>query len=135
MMTRLPVFFALAASSMFAAYAQNPTAQPDVTRQQTYTLHRESSTDPAGANADFRVVAPGATLTVLDADGPGTISHLWFTIATGEPYHLKRIVLRIYWDGEQNPVLRHRLAISLDWAWAPTTIGSLRCFLSVVIKA
>jgi hypothetical protein len=42
-------------------------------------------------------------LTVLDADGPGTISHLWFTIATGEPYHLKRIVLRIYWDGEQDP--------------------------------
>ena len=48
-------------------------------------------------------MAPGATFTVLDADGPGSISHIWFTIADNEPYHLKRIVLRIYWDGEQTP--------------------------------
>lgn len=97
----LPVLLAVCLTS--AAFAQNPMAQPDVTRQQTYVLHRASSTDPAGANADFRRVAPGATLTVLDADGPGEVSHMWFTIATGEQYHLKRIVLRIYWDGEEYP--------------------------------
>jgi len=102
-MMRFPVLLLLAAGTAVAAIAQNPIAQPDITRQQTYTLHRASSTDPARANADFRRVAPGATLTVLDADGPGMISHIWFTIATGEPYHLKRIVLRIYWDGEANP--------------------------------
>ena len=102
-MTRFSVLFALVIGSTLAMSAQSTVAQPDVTRQQTYTLHRASSTDPTGANADYRSVAPGATLTVLDADGPGTISHLWFTIATGEPYHLKRIVLRIYWDGEQSP--------------------------------
>ncbi len=102
-MMRLPVLCVLAAGSTLAMIAQNPMAQPDVTRQQTYTLHRASSTDPAGANADYRTVVPGATLTVLDTDGPGTISHLWFTIASGEPYHLKRIVLRIYWDGEESP--------------------------------
>src|SRR5690348_4666980 len=102
-MMRFPILLLLAAGTAVAAVAQNPVAQPDITRQQTYTLHRASSTDPAGANADFRRVAPGATLTVLDADGPGMISHIWFTIATGEPYHLKRIVLRIYWDGEANP--------------------------------
>ncbi len=85
------------------ANAQTPGWQPDLTVQQTYVLHRASSTDPKGANADFRHVAPGATETVLDADGPGEISHIWFTIADSEPYHLKRIVLRIYWDGEQNP--------------------------------
>jgi hypothetical protein len=39
----------------------------------------------------------------LDTDGPGTVSHLWFTISSDEPYHLKRIVLRIYWDGEATP--------------------------------
>lgn len=101
-MTRLPILLLLAGSAL-TTFAQSPMAQPDVTRQQTYTLHRSSSTDPNGANADFRVVAPGATLTVLDTDGPGVVSHLWFTIATGEPYHLKRIVLRIYWDGETSP--------------------------------
>jgi len=46
---------------------------------------------------------PGASLTLLDTDGPGKISHLWFTISSDEPYHLKRIVLRIYWDGEPTP--------------------------------
>ena len=84
-------------------YAQEQSWQPDLTRQQTYTPHRVSSTDPLGANADSRKVAPGATFTVMDADGPGTISHIWFTIADNEIYHLKKIVLRIYWDGEESP--------------------------------
>ncbi|HET8635358.1 MAG TPA: glycoside hydrolase family 172 protein [Acidobacteriaceae bacterium] len=91
----------LAASAM--AFGQSPSWQPDLTQQQTYTPHRASSTDPTGANADMRKVAPGATITVLNVDGPGTIAHIWFTIADGEPYHLKRIVLRMYWDGETDP--------------------------------
>lgn len=86
-----------------AGFCQTPSWQPDLTQQQTYTPHRASSTDPTGANQDFRTVAPGATLTVLDTDGPGAISHVWFTIASAEPYHLKRIVLRMYWDGETDP--------------------------------
>jgi hypothetical protein len=85
------------------ARAQTPSWQPDLTVQQKYTLHRASSTDPTGGNADFRVVPPGETLTVLDVDGPATISHIWFTVADEEPYHLKRIVLRMYWDGEATP--------------------------------
>lgn len=93
----------LAASFAATAPAQISHWQPDLTRQQTYTQHRASSADPTGANADFRTVAPGATETVLDADGPGIISHIWFTINDPEQYHLKRIVLRIYWDGEQTP--------------------------------
>ena len=48
-------------------------------------------------------VTPGQTLTLLDVDGPGMISHIWFTISDPEPYHLKRLVLRIYWDGEATP--------------------------------
>ncbi|HZY61861.1 MAG TPA: glycoside hydrolase family 172 protein [Edaphobacter sp.] len=85
------------------ALGQNPNAWPDLTQQQTYTPHRASSTDPTGANQDMRRVVPGATATVLDVDGPGTIAHIWFTIADNEPYNLKRIVLRMYWDGETSP--------------------------------
>ncbi|MBO0911089.1 MAG: DUF2961 domain-containing protein [Acidobacteria bacterium] len=70
---------------------------------QAYVLKRSSSYDRSGANADFRVVAPGDTITVLDENGPGEISHIWFTIADRENYHLKRIVLRMYWDGESTP--------------------------------
>jgi hypothetical protein len=86
-----------------AAQDQSVGWQPDLTRQQTYTSHRASSSDPTGANADARRIEPTATLTLLDADGPGTVSHLWFTISSDESYHLKRIVLRIYWDGETTP--------------------------------
>jgi hypothetical protein len=93
----------VAASVPLAAQCQSPSWQPNPTHQQTYTLHRASSADPTGANADSRKVEPGVALTVLDADGPGLISHLWFTIASSEVYHLKKIVLRIYWDGEETP--------------------------------
>lgn len=101
-MKQVITVLSLAAISLLAR-AQTPSWQPDLTVQQTYILHRASSADPKGANDDFRHVAPGATETVLNIDGPGEISHIWFTIADNEPYHLKRIVLRIYWDDEQNP--------------------------------
>jgi hypothetical protein len=93
----------VATSLSLLAQEQNAGWQPDLTRLQTYTSHRVSSSDPTGANADARRVEPGASLTLLDTEGPGRISHLWFTIASDEPYHLKRIVLRIYWDGETTP--------------------------------
>jgi hypothetical protein len=76
---------------------------PDLTQKMDYTLHRATSKDQTGANYDARALTPGASLTVLDADGPGMISHVWFTINDGEPYHLKRIVLRMYWDNETTP--------------------------------
>src|ERR1700751_4674744 len=75
----------------------------DLTRPQSYVLKRVSSTDPTGGNADFRSIEPGATLTVLDADGPAELTHIWFTVYDPEPYHLKRLVLRMYWDGESSP--------------------------------
>src|SRR6266446_9561222 len=68
-----------------------------------YVQHRASSYDRSGANADFRTVAPGESLTLLDEPGPGLISHIWVTIATNDPDHLKALVLRIYWDGESSP--------------------------------
>src|SRR5665213_3073582 len=98
----LSVIFMLA-SMCVGAYGQAFDWQPDLTHQQTYKPYRASSADPTGANNDARMIAPGATLTVLDTDGPGTISHIWFTVADNEIYHLKRIVLRIYWDGEASP--------------------------------
>ncbi|MGC2636627.1 MAG: glycoside hydrolase family 172 protein [Acidobacteriaceae bacterium] len=76
---------------------------PDLTQQQTYTWHLASSEEKTGGNADSLPINPGQTLTILDADGPGMVSHLWFTISDPEPYYLKRIVLRIYWDGEKDP--------------------------------
>ena len=71
--------------------------------QKDYLLKRSSSYDRGGGNADARPVAPGDSITVFAERGPGEISHLWFTIADREQFHLKKIVLRMYWDGENAP--------------------------------
>jgi len=72
-------------------------------RPHDYRLRRSSSYDRKGGNDDYRPLDPGQTLTLLDARGPGEVSHIWMTIASRETYHLKKIVLRMYWDGEDTP--------------------------------
>src|SRR5881227_4096670 len=77
--------------------------QADLTQPQPYVLKRVSSADPTGGNADFRPIEPGATLTILDVDGPGVLTHIWFTLYDPEPYHLKKLILRMYSDNESSP--------------------------------
>jgi Protein of unknown function (DUF2961) len=74
----------------------------------SYTQERISSYDRTGANDDGNWKNPikaGETRTIGEVQGPGIITHMWFTIATPEHYHLKKIVLRMYWDGEQLPAV------------------------------
>ncbi len=87
------------------AAAQEPTATllGDLTRPHDYVLKRSSSYDRTGGNEDYRELEPGGTLMLLDADGPGEITHVWMTIASPERFHLKKLVLRMYWDDESNP--------------------------------
>lgn len=40
---------------------------------------------------------------MADLQGPGIITHIWFTIASPDEMHLKKLVLRMYWDGEKGP--------------------------------
>jgi Protein of unknown function (DUF2961) len=68
-----------------------------------YVQHRVSSYDRSGGNGDARPIAGGETLTLLDENGPGLITHVWVTIASDDPHHLKALVLRMYWDGESSP--------------------------------
>src|SRR5688572_23495368 len=43
---------------------------------------------------------PGATATLADIDGPGAIQHIWLTT---HPQHWRKLILRMYWDGETEP--------------------------------
>lgn len=76
---------------------------PEYALQQNYTSLKQSSYDRTGGNSDRWPVAAGETKEVFNADGPGIISHIWFTIAAPNTYHLKEIILRIYWDGNSKP--------------------------------
>ncbi len=138
-MERAKFLFLLAISSILPVYGQTGSWTPDITQQQTYTLLHASSREATGANVDYRKLTPGETLTVLDADGPGMISHIWFTISSSEPYHLKRIVLRMYWDGETSPSVETPigdffglgLGIYYNWQSAMLSVGNnqaLNCF-------
>jgi Protein of unknown function (DUF2961) len=86
-------------SGGFAQWGSSLSSLPE---PRDYVLKRISSYDRSGGNVDYRTIEPGATLTVLDEPGPGVITHIWFTLADDEPYHLKKIVLRMYWDGESS---------------------------------
>ncbi len=85
------------------SHAQTVAGKLDLTQPQDYVLKRVSSFDRSGGNADYRKIAPGETLTVLDADGPATLTHVWFTLSSPEAAHLKKLVLRMYWDQETRP--------------------------------
>jgi hypothetical protein len=41
-----------------------------------------------------------ATVTLAEIEGPGVIQHIWNTV---HPQWWRRLVLRIYWDGEETP--------------------------------
>jgi hypothetical protein len=75
----------------------------ELTKPHDYVLKRVSSYDRTGGNDDYRPLPAGETLTLLDEAGPGEISHIWMTIASDERFHLKKMVLRMYWDAESSP--------------------------------
>lgn len=74
-----------------------------LTRLRTYKARRSSSWDRSGGNGDSVPVEPGQSATILDVTGTGVVTHLWFTIASHDPHHLKNLVLRAWWDGESSP--------------------------------
>lgn len=76
---------------------------PSYARAQDHVALRQSSYDRTGGNNDSFHVKAGATQLLLDAKGPGVITHIWCTIAARSEMHLKELVLRIYWDGNEKP--------------------------------
>jgi hypothetical protein len=76
---------------------------PAYARRMNHKSLKQSSFDRTGGNRDSWPVAPGATQTVFESDGPGVITHVWFTIAADSSDHLKEAVLRAYWDGNAKP--------------------------------
>jgi D-arabinan exo alpha-(1,3)/(1,5)-arabinofuranosidase (non-reducing end) len=64
---------------------------------------RASSADRSGGNADWVPLKAGSTATLANIKGAGSIRHIWFTINSPSPFHLRELVLRMYWDGETDP--------------------------------
>jgi len=108
----LSVAAAAAASPAALAATKKPPAKgtadaigtlPTYARQLNYQSLKQSSYDRTGGNGDRWPIAPGATQELFNSQGPGIITHIWFTIAADSPNHLKETVIRIYWDGNPKP--------------------------------
>ncbi len=65
------------------------------------------------SNWDNFNVPPGATHVLMDARGPGVITHIWVTFLGPEPQGWasrgsadhQELLLRMYWDGEPRPAV------------------------------
>ncbi len=68
---------------------------------------RESSYDRSGGNKDYYSIFPGENKAICEIRGAGAITHIWMTMATDgaseEAFLPRKIVLRMYWDGEDGP--------------------------------
>lgn len=64
---------------------------------------RSSSFDRSGGNADSVPIKAGQTIAILDESGAGSVRHIWMTIKSPSEYHLRELVIRMYWDGENDP--------------------------------
>jgi len=72
-------------------------------RLRSYKSRRSSSWDRSGGNGDAVPIEAGKSATFLEVSGAGVVTHIWFTIASDDPHHLKNLVLRAWWDGESSP--------------------------------
>ncbi len=87
-------------AALAAAYAQG--LLQGLATAQDYRSARVSSYDRSGGNKDSLTLRPGETAVLADLKGPGAIHHIWVTIAA-EPFYGRKLVLRMYWDGETSP--------------------------------
>ncbi len=46
------------------------------------------------------MIEANQSYTIAEIDGPGVIQHIWMTCF---PAHWRTLILRMYWDGEENP--------------------------------
>ncbi|HUM78347.1 MAG TPA: DUF2961 domain-containing protein [Candidatus Saccharicenans sp.] len=83
-------------------FAQNQNMLGSLADSQNFQRKRVSSADPTGGNRDFLTIPAGQTAVLADLKGPAIIDHIWMTIAA-EPFYGRKLVLRIYWDGEDTP--------------------------------
>lgn len=67
-------------------------------------LAHYSSQDTTLRNDDFRRLAPGETVTLVDHEGAGIVRRWWLTIAPRNHTAIQRqLIVRCYWDGETEP--------------------------------
>lgn len=81
-----------------------------LTRLQEGRSRRVSSYDRSGGNKDYFLLEAGETREIAHLEGPGEVRHIWITLGPGVPpieeFLPRKVVIRAYWDREQNPSIQ-----------------------------
>ncbi len=95
-----------------SGYGDYGSSLRDLPRLRSSCRKRASSWDRSGGNDDWLTIEPGQTVTLADTRGAGCINHVWITAAAEhlalaplslEPDFLRKVLLKMYWDGEEEP--------------------------------
>ena len=84
----------------------------------------------------------GKTIAIMDNDGPGVVRHIWITLSC--KFH-RDIVIRIYWDGDDNPSVECPIGdfFCNSWGQAQNVLaqpinvnpyGGLNCYFPMPFK-
>jgi Protein of unknown function (DUF2961) len=93
-------------------YGEFGSSLRDLPRLRSARRRRASSWDRTGGNDDRLTIGPGEQANLAEIRGAGCINHIWITIANEhmdrtpaaeEPDFLRKILLKMYWDGEEEP--------------------------------
>lgn len=106
-----PVLVVVYASAVIAGDLDDLARPHEGRSMRSTSTAVDENGDYAHSNSDNSRVAPGATKVVLDAKGPGAITHIWFTFLAPEPHpwakegsaNHQEVLLRIYYDGKERP--------------------------------
>jgi hypothetical protein len=63
---------------------------------------RISSYDRTGKNADFFIIEPNTKVELCNITRAGIIKHIWMTFASYDHLHLRKIIIRMWWDNEEH---------------------------------
>jgi hypothetical protein len=120
LLSLLVIGWFVSVSSPVGAQGLAELARPQEGRSMRATsAHRigaDGKYDPNGefdpnSNWDNKNVAPGDTKVLMEAEGPGVITHIWMTFLGPEPQdwakqgsaNHQEMLLRIYYDGQERP--------------------------------
>ncbi|TKJ45130.1 hypothetical protein CEE35_05135 [Candidatus Aerophobetes bacterium Ae_b3b] len=68
-----------------------------------YKRKRESSWDRTGGNNDRIFIKPVSGQIIADVKGIGCITHIWITMDCKEKHFLRKVLLKMWWDNEEEP--------------------------------
>ncbi len=89
---------------------------------------RISSADKTGGNVDCITIAPGETRVLAEIPGAGAIRRFYVAPLAADRMRYRKVVLRMYWDGEQTPSVEVPLGDFFG-----SGLGTLRYFHSLVV--